>query len=132
MAIAAPVVRYLEKFPDIIDTPTFKPMIIRIWHGYTTKENADIYENLLTSEILPGIAAKNIKGYQQVQVLRRELEAETEFTTMMTFDSIDSVIEFVGEDYETVYVPESARQVLSRFDQRSAHCELRDTFIYSN
>jgi hypothetical protein len=25
-------------------------MIARIWHGYTTKENADKYENLLKEE----------------------------------------------------------------------------------
>ena len=32
-------------------------MILRIWHGYTTEANADIYEKMLTSEIFPEIAA---------------------------------------------------------------------------
>jgi hypothetical protein len=33
-------------------------MIARIWHGYTTKENASAYENLLKEEIFEGIAIK--------------------------------------------------------------------------
>lgn len=106
-------------------------MILRIWHGYTTKANADVYEDLLKTDIIPGIEKKNIAGYKRMQLLRRELEEEVEFTTIMWFDSIDAVIDFVGEDYETVYVPDQARAVLSRFDQKSVHCELRDSYDYN-
>jgi heme-degrading monooxygenase HmoA len=105
-------------------------MILRIWHGYTTKANADEYENLLRSEIFPQIGNKQIRGYRRIQLLRRELAEEVEFTTIMWFESLDSVKAFVGEDYETVYVPESARKVLSRFDQKSVHSELRETIEY--
>ncbi|WP_424492537.1 antibiotic biosynthesis monooxygenase [Salinimicrobium sp. GXAS 041] len=100
-------------------------MITRIWHGYTSRENADKYEKLVEQEIFPEIQAKNIKGYRGVQLLRRDLEDEVEFTTLLWFDDLDSVKKFVGEDYETVYVPDKARQVLSRFDQRTVHCEQR-------
>ena len=106
-------------------------MILRIWHGYTTKANADIYENLLKTEIFPEIERKQIKGYQRIQLLRRELDDETEFTTIMWFERLAAVIDFVGEDYETVYVPEKARQVLARFDQKSIHCELKDMRDYA-
>ena len=34
-------------------------MISRIWHGWTTIEKADIYENLLKTDIFPTIASKN-------------------------------------------------------------------------
>jgi len=64
-------------------------MISRIWHGYTTKDNADTYERLLQKEIFVGIANKNIDGYREIQFLRRELPAETEFITIMWFDSVD-------------------------------------------
>ena len=30
-------------------------MISRLWHGWTTHENADAYETLLRNEVLPGI-----------------------------------------------------------------------------
>lgn len=100
-------------------------MITRIWHGYTTKENAAAYEQLVEQEVFPEIQAKNIKGYRGVQLLRRNLKDEVEFTTLLWFDNLESVKEFVGEDYETVYVPDKARKILSRFDQRTIHCEQR-------
>lgn len=101
--------------------------IRRIWHGWTTPENADAYENLLKTEILAGIEAKKIPGYRGVEVLRRDVGDEVEYITIMTFDSLQSVVDFQGDDYEVAYVPESARQVLSRWDERSAHYEVRES-----
>jgi len=95
----------------------------RTWHGWTTPENADVYEELLRSEVLPGIEAKRISGYQSIEVLRRELGDEVEFVTIMTFDSLQNVIDFQGEDYTRCYVPAAARLVLKRWDQRSVHYE---------
>jgi hypothetical protein len=46
-------------------------MIFRIWHGWTTPENSDIYENLLKKEIFPAIASKNVSGYRGIQLLRQ-------------------------------------------------------------
>lgn len=100
-------------------------MISRIWHGWTTPENADRYETLLKEEIFIGIRERNIKGFRNIELLRREAGAEVEFVTIMTFDSLDSVKEFAGEDYEAAVVPPKARQVLSRFDQRSQQYEIR-------
>ena len=99
-------------------------MIARIWHGYTTKENADKYENLLKEEVFVGIEQKNVKGYKGIRLLRRELSDETEFTTIMQFESIEDVKQFAGEDYETAYVPAKARQILKRFDPKSVHCQV--------
>jgi antibiotic biosynthesis monooxygenase (ABM) superfamily enzyme len=107
-------------------------MIIRVWHGWTTPENANVYENLLKTEIFPGIAAKTIPGYRSIELLRRNAGAEVEFITQMRFDNLQSVKDFVGEDYETAYVPEKARQVLSRFDERSQHYEIRETIAYGS
>jgi hypothetical protein len=96
-------------------------MISRIWHGWTTPENADAYHELLRTEILPGIAAKQIPGYHGAHLLRRELDDEVEFMTVLWFDSLDSVRALAGDDYEVAYVPPSARKVLLRFDARSQH-----------
>jgi antibiotic biosynthesis monooxygenase (ABM) superfamily enzyme len=105
-------------------------MILRIWHGYTTPANADTYENLLLSEIFPGIAMKSIPGYRGIQLLRRMTGDEVEFITVMRFDDLQAVKDFVGEDFEQSYVPEKARAVLSRFDERSQHYEVRETLDY--
>lgn len=105
-------------------------MIGRIWHGWTTHENADIYENLLKTEIFPGIEAKKVPGYRSIQLFRRSLRDEVEFLTILLFDSLDAVKQFAGEDYEQAYVPAKARKILSRFDERSQHYEIREHISY--
>lgn len=100
-------------------------MISRIWHGWTSHDNADTYENLLKEEIFIWIESKNIAGYQGIQLLRRELADEVEFMTEMWFDDIESVKQFAGENYETAVVPEKAQKVLARYDAKSAHYEVR-------
>ena len=104
--------------------------IKRIWHGWTTPANADTYEALLRAEVFPGIEAKNIPGYRGIELLRRHHDDEVEFITVMTFDSIANVIDFQGQDYEHSYVPDAARQVLGRWDQRSSHYEVREARSY--
>jgi hypothetical protein len=99
-------------------------MIGRIWHGWTTHDNADAYEALLRHEVFAGIAARQIAGYRGIHLLRRELEAETEFVTVMWFDSLDAVRTFAGEDYEVAVVPPKARALLARFDARSQHYDV--------
>ena len=106
-------------------------MIGRIWHGWTTRENADHYESLLKQEIFSGIAEKKVSGYKGIQLFRRPLNNdEVEFVTIMQFDSWDAVKEFAGEDYERAYVPAAAREVLARFDERSRHYEIKESLEY--
>jgi len=100
-------------------------MISRIWHGWTTSANADVYERLLLDEVITGIESRHIAGFNGMQVLRRESGDEVEFVTIMSFDSLDAVRAFAGEDYEAAYVPDSAREVLARFDERSQHYEVK-------
>ncbi len=100
-------------------------MIIRIWHGWTIPANADAYEALLLSEIFVGIQGRQIPGYRGIHVLRRESGGEVEFITVMRFDSLDAVRVFAGDDYEAAVVPPKARAILSHFDARSQHYELR-------
>ena len=100
-------------------------MIGRIWHGWTTPANADPYESLLKSEIFQGIQDRQIDGYRGIQLLRRSVEHEVEFVTIMWFDSLEAVRTFAGEDYEVAVVPPEARALLSRFDARSQHYEVK-------
>jgi hypothetical protein len=43
-------------------------MISRIWHGWTSRENADAYEELLRTEIFSGIAQRSIQGYRGIHL----------------------------------------------------------------
>lgn len=100
-------------------------MISRVWHGWATPENADAYEGLLKSEIFQDIQSRQIAGYRGIHLLRRSLGDEVEFITIMWFDSIEAVRAFAGEDHEVAVVPPKARALLSRFDARSQHYEVK-------
>ena len=67
-------------------------MIKRIWHGWTDPGMADTYAHVLTTQVIPGIEAKSIPGYLGIEVLRRNLETEVEFITIMSFRSLDDII----------------------------------------
>ena len=96
-------------------------MIGRIWHGWTTPQNAEKYEGFLKEEIFSGIAEKKVPGYKGIQPFRRPLDGEeVEFVTS----------QFAGEDYEQAYVPPAAREVLARFDERSQHYEIKESLEY--
>ena len=97
-------------------------MIARVWHGYTKPENADAYEAMLKPELLPGIG--KAKGYQGSYLLRRQLDTEIEFITIMLWDSLDDIKAVAGSDYEAAVIPEERRKYLARYDAKSAHYEV--------
>ena len=76
-------------------------MICRIWHGWTSPSNADAYESLLKSEIFRGIQEQRIAGFKGIDLLRLEPGSETEFVTMMWFDSLEAVVARSKEKGET-------------------------------
>jgi heme-degrading monooxygenase HmoA len=95
-------------------------MISRIWHGWTTHENADKYESLLRADVLPGI--HRISGYTGAYLLRRDAaNNEVEFVTITQFTDIGAVKEFAGSDYERAVIAPGAGKLLTHYDQRSAH-----------
>jgi len=104
--------------------------IKRVWHGWTTPENATAYWTILSGTVIPGIEAKSIQGFRGIEVLRRDHETEVEFVTIMAFDSIQSVINIQGDDYARSYVPDVAQKVLSRWDQTAAHFGVLDVRTY--
>jgi hypothetical protein len=98
-------------------------MIVRVWRGWTTKDNAEAYERLLNGTIAPGIMQRGIAGLRDLSVLRKDGD-EVEFVTMMTFDDWAAVEAFAGPDSSASVVPPAARAVLARFDEHSEHYEL--------
>ena len=101
-------------------------MISRVWHGWTTPANADRYEELIRSTIFPGIVGRRIAGFEGIELHRRPAGSEVEFVTIMWFAAMEAVKAFAGEDWEVAVVPPAARAVLSRFDDRAQHYEVRE------
>src|SRR5262245_7013814 len=102
-------------------------MICRLWKGCATRENADKYERIVRTEVIPDIEVRKIQGFRHIDLLRRDLDDEVEFLTLMWFDSLEAVRAFMGDDYSLSHVPPAARAVLARFDKRAAHFEVLDS-----
>ena len=96
-------------------------MIARIWHGWTKRENAKIYEDMLRDEIFPSIAARNIKGYHGAELFIFEDGDEVEFMTLLRFDAMDGAKEFAGGDGTKPVIYPKAEALLTRMDERSRH-----------
>lgn len=106
------------------------PPVARIWRGWTTVENADAYQAVAEGEVFPAIVDRTIPGLLRAQVMRADdvVNGEIEFTTIIWFDSLDSVRNFMGEDYRRAHLPDSARAVLARFESEAKHFHLVGEF----
>jgi len=100
-------------------------MIARVWHGWTKPENANTYENLLRDDMFPSI--RRIEGSQGAYLMRRDVNGEVEFVTITLFTSLDAVRRFAGADYQTAVLHPKAHALLSRYDVKSEHYEIRIT-----
>jgi antibiotic biosynthesis monooxygenase (ABM) superfamily enzyme len=96
-------------------------MIARIWHGWTKRQDAVAYEQMLCEEILPGIAQRNIPGYRGAELFIHEDGDEVEFVTLLRFDSMEAVKIFAGNDENRPVIYPKAEPLLIRMDQRSRH-----------
>jgi heme-degrading monooxygenase HmoA len=97
-------------------------VIARVWHGWTTAEDADGYESHLKPELLPGLS--KVAGFRGSFLLRREVGDEVEFITMILWNSLESVKAVAGEDYEKAIIPDERKKYLKRFDEKAAHFEV--------
>jgi hypothetical protein len=101
-------------------------MICRLWRGWASRDNADDYERIVRTQVIPGIEAMKIPGFRHIDLMRRDLGEEIEFQTLMWFDNLDAIKAFMGEDYSLSHVPPEARAVLNSFDDRAAHFSVID------
>jgi hypothetical protein len=97
-------------------------MIVRLWRGWTSIENADAYEKLLREQVLPGL--QRIDGYRGGHILRQENNNEVEFVVMNFFDSLESVRAFAGPDYTVPVFEPEARLLLSKVEPVARHYEV--------
>lgn len=117
-------------------------MILRIWRGWTTPENADDYEAFLAggtadadgagdadgasdSGGVSPLESMSSEGYLGFDLGRREDGDEVEFVTVLRFEDYDAVEAFAGEAYEQAHVPAEARELLTRWEEEVTHYERR-------
>jgi hypothetical protein len=100
-------------------------VICRVWRGWTIPENAQRYDDYLQKELFPHLKQElQEHGFRGYQLLRLNRDNETEFMTMLYFESIDKVRAFAGEGYATPVISDKARAILSRCADRADHYEV--------
>jgi heme-degrading monooxygenase HmoA len=100
-------------------------MICRLWRGWTAQANADAYDAYLQNELFPRLQKELAEhGYLGFHLLRLSRGSETEFVTLVWFESLEAVQAFAGARYETPVISEKARSLLSRYAERCDHFEV--------
>jgi antibiotic biosynthesis monooxygenase (ABM) superfamily enzyme len=97
-------------------------VIARIWHGWTSHENAEAYEQFLRTRMFPSM--RRVPGFIGAELLRRDAGDEMAFVTITRFESLDAVRTFAGDDYEPAVIEPEAKALLSHHDERSEHFEV--------
>jgi heme-degrading monooxygenase HmoA len=95
-----------------------------MWRGWTTEANADAYERFLRTDLFPEVA--KLPGFLGARILRRPLGDEEEFVTLVTFESLDAVRAFAGDDYEIPVIEPEAQRLLSHYEARASHYAASD------
>ena len=102
-----------------------------VWRGWTTVGHAQRYDDYLQKELFPHLDHELCPhGYRGYHLLRFTRGEEVEFMTMLWFDSIENVLSFAGENYETPVISEKARSLLARFADRADHYQLSGSNLF--
>ena len=97
-------------------------MIARIWTGTVRRADGDAYAEYMRDTGVADYARTS--GNRGVWMLRRDVDDLAEFVMVTLWDSLDAVVAFAGEDYETaVFYPEDERFLVAR-DLRAKHYEV--------
>ena len=97
-------------------------MIVRQWRGWADYAAADQYEQHFREQVLPRL--RTIDGFVRAQLLRRDNYGVIEFVALTTFESVDAIRAFAGEQFSRAVVAPEAQGLLARYDERCVHFEL--------
>ncbi len=97
-------------------------MILRIWRGQSSRDNADRYVQHVSQKVLPALA--EIPGHRGATVIRRDVSASVEFLVITRWDSLEAIRAFAGPKPDVAVVEPEAQAVLSDYDRFVRHYEV--------
>ena len=97
-------------------------MIARTWSGWTTPDRAERYRRHYEDEVSGHL--RGVPGFRGARLLRREEGESVVFTSITFFDDLHAVREFAGEHYEQAVLEQTAREVLTGWDEQVTHHEV--------
>lgn len=98
-------------------------VVARVWRGWTRPADAAAYEDFLRAVVVPESLA--LDGCAGAYVLRDDRADEVEFMVMLMFRDLAAVERFAGERVDVPVIPAVARALLSRFETKAAHYDVR-------
>jgi heme-degrading monooxygenase HmoA len=88
-------------------------VIVRMWRGWTRREDGAAYRAYMTHVALPGYA--DVPGNRAVYMTSRPDGDREEFTMITMWDSMDAVRAFAGDDpTRAVFYPDDDRYLVDR------------------
>jgi heme-degrading monooxygenase HmoA len=97
-------------------------MVVRVWRGQATRENAPKYYRHVTGKVFPEL--KGLAGHKGAFLLQRETGAGVEFLAVTLWESLEAIRAFAGPDAEVAVVEPAAQAVLADFDGFARHFTL--------
>ena len=97
-------------------------MISRQWRGIAKRSDADRYISHLRAETFPQLAG--IPGFIDASILRREVAEGIEFQIVTTWESIEAIRRFAGENAQRAVVPEEVEKMMVSYDRAVDHYEV--------
>jgi len=97
-------------------------MIERHWKGIAKPEEADNYIRHLQTKTFPHLSS--LAGFIKASIGKRPVGNGVEFLIVTTWDSLESIKQFAGENIAIANVPPEARAMMLEFDPLVSHYEI--------
>jgi len=97
-------------------------VISRHWKGIAKPGQAEAYVEHLKSDTLPTLS--RISGFVRATILKRPVDAGTEFQVITVWESLSSIHSFAGSPVDVAVVPAAVRAMMVSYDTHVVHYEI--------
>jgi len=97
-------------------------MIARNWIGLAKKDRSEEYIQHLKTDTFQELY--KIPGFISARILKRDTAEGIEFLVITEWESVGSIKQFAGENFENAVVPELVQDIMIRYDHNVRHYEV--------
>lgn len=90
-------------------------VIVRRWTATALLQDKAEYPRHFMELVLP--ALRSTPGFLRAELLTRRKEALIEFTVLTSWESLQAIVDFAGEDATAAVVHPDAQQALAEYDR---------------
>src|SRR5882757_10181946 len=98
-------------------------MVVRFWSARTTEVRLPDYLRHFNEHVLPHLRAKD--GFIEARVLTQSDGVVVEIIVETLWSSLEAIERFAGPDRESAVVAEEAVHLLTSYDRRVRHYEVK-------